>query len=86
MQSLNFFVYLNKRQEQSHGLRQDVFPLLADRVKERLRGRDGRHEVLEDVELDSNVLEGVSLPKLGVRCSVRHDREENILKIIKMKI
>ena len=51
---LVLLAHLNEGQEHRHGLGQDVLPLFANGVEQRLRRGHRRHEVLEDVELDAN--------------------------------
>ena len=72
-------VSLDDAQQQVHGLLQHLLPLLASGVEQSLRRSDGGDEVLEGVELDSDVAEGVCVPQLGVRRGVGHKREHDVI-------
>ena len=54
LKKLVLLAHLNEGQEHRHGLGQDVLPLFANGVEQRLRRGHRRHEVLEDVELHAN--------------------------------
>ena len=48
-------------------------------MKQGLSSGDRRHKVFENVNFDTDVVVGVSVPELGVRLGVGHEGEHDVL-------